>query len=165
MLNIVFILLIEIFSGFAFHPLHISITNIENDTINMQLNVSIKMFKNDLTTALLQNYNNPVNTKDCIFTQSDSTYLNKYLNSHFSTNFANDKILHNPKISGIKCNDDSIWLSFSFSYNKKISTVEIKNTILFDLYADQNNLMIIKNKNEEKGYQLNHSNSSVTISL
>ena len=77
----------------------------------------------------------------------------------------NDKQLkkNKLKLTSRRLEDIVLWLDFKIKFNKKIKKVEIANTILTQLYADQKNLLIFTYKENQTAIEFNILKTKETI--
>lgn len=164
---IAWIKLVALFFSVAlelYHPVHVSVANVEFKEKDKKAIVSIKLFEDDLKLLFYH-----LNQVEIDF--YDSSSYNKYKDliiPYFETNFViviNKKSMLNLNISDWKINEDAIWFYFESSYKSNFESLEIKNTILLDIYSDQKNLVIIKTKTKELGYQFDYKTTQQQISF
>jgi hypothetical protein len=160
-----FIVAINIFIGSAFHPLHVAVTSIDYIESKDEFKVSIKLFKDDFKIIIDSKYGIDTDIINCNLTETDNIYIEKYIEEHFSMKFDNKNNLKKTSYFPVECNDDSIWISFTIENKGLKKEVEIKNTLMNDLYDDQKNLVIFKYKNIEKGFQFNRKTTLVEFTL
>jgi len=140
-----------------FHPIHVSVTNLEYFQEKNEIELSTKVFRDDLQLLFVH-----LNELNIDFENEDS--IKKYqdtINSYVANNF---KIIINKKESNyyfkdFKMSDEAIWLSYKLHYNDKIKSIKIENRLLLDLYFDQKNLLIFKAGDLNDAYQFNLKNT------
>ena len=147
----------------GFHPIHISVTNMDYDMDKQLFEVSFRIFWDDFETIIWRNYD--VNLK---LTQQDERkdkelYFSKYIFDHFLIK-ADAKLLHGSFKKG-EIKELSIWMDFSFSCPPDIKKLEIENRIMMDMFDDQTNLLIVRFKEVEKAYTLKLGKEKIAIDL
>ncbi len=138
-LSLIFLIL----NVFLFHPIHLSVTNIEYNQKTKHFDISIRIFVNDLEHIIDAQNHVVLNIGKKNENPQTNKYINKYISSHLFLNINNRKI--NPKKFVLKkreIKDITIWLHYSIRFNENISNIEIKNILMTDLYRDQKNLLI-----------------------
>lgn len=140
-----------------FHPIHVSITNMDYDEKNQEVTFSTKIFKDDF--QLLFGHLNEINID---FEDQDS--INKYSQIIYRYCLKSLKIELNDEnqecqIDKVEVKDDAVWLSGRFKITEPIKSIKIINTLLLDLYFDQKNLLIFQFKDKEYAYQFNIKNT------
>ena len=145
----------------AYHPIHVSICNLEiNDVENT---VAIKLFKDDFSLVLRNNYqiNIPMERAD---EKSNSQIISQYVNSCLQIEMDKNKIL-NLSYKYSKINEDAIWVFFQTEKTNNTTKLRIKNTLMLDLWDDQTNLLIINWKGKENGYRFDRKDVEIEIDL
>jgi len=145
----------------AFHPVHVSVCNLEMK--DNECSISIKLFKDDFTLAIKNTCNADIQMEKA---DEIANYqiISKYINTCLQLELNSDKILKLEFISS-EINEDAIWVNFKTeSYNSNLK-LTIRNTLMLDLWDDQTNLMIIKHNGKETGYMFNKRNVEIEIDL
>ncbi len=124
---------------FSAHEFHLSLTEISHNTENKTLEVSIKLFTDDLLTALQQagvpkmelgNENEPPEANE---------YIESYLKRHF-------KLTVNGKPTdftylGKEAELDATWCYVEVKEVKKVQSLEVENSFLLEAFDDQTNMV------------------------
>ncbi len=124
--------------AFAFHDFHVSVCEVYHNPDSNSLEISMKIFTDDLELAIRQYSDGEFTLLDTEAKNVDSDMLEKYLNQHF-------QILIDEKDTQLE------FVGFEFDYDvilcylegkkvRKISTIEIKNEVITEVFADQINL-------------------------
>ncbi len=147
----------------GFHPIHISVTNMDYNVGKQLFEVSFKIFWDDFEVIIWRNYD--VNLK---LTQQDESkdkelYFSKYIFDNFRIK-ANNNFLHGSLKKG-EIKDKSIWLDFYFPCSSDIKKVEIENRIMMDMFDDQTNLLMFRFKEVEKAFTLKQGKEIIAIDL
>jgi hypothetical protein len=140
------VLFIFLFYGFSslnlFHPLHVSVMNLEQDKTDKALVVTVKFFTDDLEKIIGRKYNTSVKIGKTTENSEWSGYVQKYLNEQVVVRINNRPVPEIRDLSRIT-EDDAIWISYRIPVFEKIQKIEIQNTLLFDMYYDQTNLLML----------------------
>ncbi len=152
-----------LFLMLGFHPIHISVTNMDYDLGKQIFEVSFKIFWDDFETIIWRSYD--VNLK---LTQPDESnekelYFSKYIISHFIIK-ADEDFLHGSFKKG-EIKEASIWLDFSFPCSSDIKKIEIENHIMMDMFDDQTNLLMFRFKEVEKAFSIKQGKEIIAIDL
>jgi hypothetical protein len=147
-----------------YHPVHVSVLNIELDHSKPTIDFSFKVFTSDLELAIAHNYNVALHLGQPNESPESATRINKYVTDAFSLLIDNKQP---GKFEFVKkeINEDAIWLRFRVSGNKNIRELEINNSLLMDIYEDQTNLIIVSLNGKDTGYRLNYGHREVKIKL
>lgn len=155
LLTIVFL---SSFSGS--HPFYVSVSEIRIDSEKQYLNISSKMFTDDLQEALYKLYKIPVDLFDV--NEENEKLLSKYLKERMKVKVGNNWV--DLVFVGYENIDDATWCYMeskeSFE-SSKIITVE--NILLFDFLSGQSNLMHCFLDKSRKSYKLNYPKRSVVF--
>ena len=165
MINLVFIFILSLFINPYFHPLHVSVTTVDYNETEDEFIISIKLFKDDFEKIVNHKYNADLDIMNCNFYNSDSLFIEKYINEHFSMKFDGKNVLRKQEYINSVCNEESIWVSFKIKSIEPKKKIEISNSLLTDLYDDQKNLLIFKYKKTDKGIQFNRKTTLVEFTL
>ncbi|NSW46238.1 MAG: hypothetical protein HPY79_10540 [Bacteroidales bacterium] len=146
------------------HPVHITVTNIEPNASKACFEVSIKIFTDDLESAISQEFKKNIG----LIAQKPSSDINKlflnYINDHFKIKI-NDQFIHPSKVKFIKYStvENATWLYFEFKIPSKIKHISLYNNLLNHLYPDMTNLVIIKWNQQEQGYTFTKSQTEHSV--
>lgn len=148
---------------FIFHPVHVSVTNIEYMESEERFEVSFKLFYDDFETIISNKYNVQLflGTEERL--DNEEIYFLRYIRERFQL-IADGEVLE-PSFRFRKMNDDSIWLYFYFDRKTPVNKIEVINSLMMDLFLDQSNLVIFKSKGTEKGYILKSKKDKIDIHL
>jgi hypothetical protein len=150
-------------SGF-FHPVHVSIANLEYLNEQNKMVLTIKVFEDDFRLLFFHLNQVEVDLKD-------SLNYNQYKDlifTYFDTNFkleANTNTKLRIAITDWRMQEDALWFNFDVPLKNEIKTLKITNTLFLDLYFDQKNLVIFKTKDNELGYQFDYKTMEKEIKL
>jgi len=133
---------------FAFHPVHVTLTTIDQVQGSDTMKVFFRMYYDDF----LQDYK----LFDPHFKQ-DRTAVDQSFPADLATKYFNDKIhiyVNNKLLTGkvltVTILDYEIFLNLVYGSDKVPKKIKILNQVLTELYSDQTNMVFINiNKNEE----------------
>ncbi|MCB9205074.1 MAG: hypothetical protein H6603_08880 [Flavobacteriales bacterium] len=124
---------------FSAHEFHLSLTEISHNTENKTLEVSIKLFTDDLLTALQQ----AGAPKMELGTENEPPEANEYIESYLKRHF---KLTVNGKPTdftylGKEAELDATWCYVEVKDVKKVQSLEIENTFMLEAFDDQTNMV------------------------
>ncbi|MCB9186673.1 MAG: hypothetical protein H6601_07995 [Flavobacteriales bacterium] len=124
---------------FSAHEFHLSLTEISHNTENKTLEVSIKLFTDDLLTALQQ----AGAPKMELGTESEPPEANEYIESYLKRHF---KLTVNGKLTdftylGKEAELDATWCYVEVKEVKKVQSLEVENSFLLEAFDDQTNMV------------------------
>lgn len=138
---------------FSLHPLHVSVTEIELDEKEHELEITMRIFADDLETALRTEFRQPTldvldpNNKESLNQMTDA-----YLKKHFYVKL--DGKLQTATLIGHELDNDAFVFYVGISKVKKWKTIEIRNTALTEAFEDQSNLVHVTVGEEVKSLRL-----------
>lgn len=148
----------------SLHPIHLTVTNIEYNIDSKKINISFRIFANDLEQILNSNNNTILNIGKKNELKRTNEYINEYILNHFSLKIDNYEIKSRKyTLKKRELKDLTLWLNYSVDFSQKITKIEIFNSLLTDLYKDQKNLLIFTYKNKQTPLQFNSKQQYKTI--
>lgn len=142
----------------VFHPLRLSLCEIEYTSDKQLLTINLKLFLTDVNEALVFD----PNSKELAFCQPNESaqadqMLLDYLNQFFYVK-ANGKVLglqiKRKKLSG-EGDNTALGVYFEYQQRQPLESLEIKNTVFTDLFFDQNNIVYVHVNGKSKSLMLN----------
>jgi hypothetical protein len=138
-LRILSLLLLFTLTSFTIHKFYIAIYQINYISEKKRLEITSRIFADDLNAALLKNYKIKTHIGESTETQEDITMMNQYLTEHFKI-----KVNGNPK--NIQFISKEMENNVVIAYYKiveisSIKTLSIQNTSLMEVFSDQQNII------------------------
>ncbi len=154
---------IVIWGMFYFHPVHVSVTNIEIDTVKQQIDYSVRIFADDFAYAIEHLYEKSIALDDGISDKEKEIVID-YTNKMFEIIINGAKCL--PECRKIESLDNSLWIYFNVRLKENnISSLKVINRLLLDLFFDQTNLTIVNLDGKQTGYTFNYLTREAEISI
>jgi len=147
-----------------FHPVHVSISNLDYLGEQNKMALTIKVFEDDFRLLFFHLNQVELDLKD----SSNYNQHKELIIAYFNTNFkleTNASTKLKLEITEWKIQEDALWFSFEIQMKDEIKMLKIKNTLFLDLYFDQKNLVILKTKDKELGYQFDYKTTEKEIRL
>ena len=141
------------------HPVYISTSEI---TINQnKALLKIKIFRDDLEDGLRMYHNKSISIDSQLKLVNESKYVDEYIMNKFILSI-NDDII---KLSSseFKLENDVVEISNIFLYKKKIRELNIINSILFEIYKIQKNVIFINKDGKNTFYTFSQSDKEKTF--
>ena len=141
------------------HPVYISTSEI---TINQnKALLKIKIFRDDLEDGLRMYHNKSISIDSQLKLVNESKYVDEYIMNKFILSI-NDDII---KLSSseFKLENDVVEISTIFQYKKKIRSLNIINSILFEIYKIQKNVIFINKDGKSDFYTFSQSDKEKTF--
>jgi len=145
------------------HPFHISVTEVSFNEDNKHLEISIRIFSDDLERALKQYGEMEF---DIINSLNDTVVLTE-LESYLEANFIikENEITIPLYFLGAKANGDEVWCFIESETVNAPETLWVRNTLLLDLFDDQINLVHLTIGNTTRSTKYYHDHYSGPVIL
>lgn len=143
------------------HPFHVSVVEIEHNTSDKTLEISCKIFTDDFETTLTKNYNTKVDLINSPNKAAMDTLVKKYILSHLSIK-ANGRTAAFNYI-GFEHENEAVYGYMEVENISTVTKLEITNSIMFDKFDDQVNIMHVKVGGERKSTKLNYPDTQVVF--
>ena len=158
-----FFSLILILSSFGLHKFYVSIYQINFNQKDKRLEITSRIFIDDLNQVLKTKYNKKVNLLSKSQSLDDIELMKKYITENFFI-----KINGLPKTINYLSNeiqDNVLICYFNSKEISKIKSLEIKNTSLLDLNSEQQNIIQTTIYNKKQSLLLTNNNKSGIIKI
>lgn len=124
------------------HPLHLSVCDISLNRDTQSLEISHRLFADDLENVLRPT----LGEKTDIINPADPEKLSKaigdYVLQHFRLSMDNQQL--NPRYLGYELDEDVVWVYFEVPNVHHLEQISVRNTLFFDIFEDQLNLINVK---------------------
>jgi len=125
------------------HPLHLTFTNLEYQNRSDRWIMTIKVFSDDFATSLKMATGDEIVANSKNIEQTEKI-LGNWIEKNILIWFDQKQVSFNTwKFDEIKVKDDATWIKYTFTAPKPVLEIKIRNAFLFDLYADQKNMMVL----------------------
>jgi hypothetical protein len=134
-----------------------SIYQIDYNAEKNMLQITSRIFVDDLNASLSQNFNQKIHLGEENESANDLVLMKKYMSEHFII-----KVNGQPKNINFlskELDGNVVVCYFSIKEIKKIKTLEIKNTALFDLNAEQQNIIQTNISGSKQSFLLTSDNN------
>lgn len=164
-----FIILLHIYLFFApvhvyaFHPFYISVTEMSLNSKTKSLEISCKMFAEDMEDVLKQNYKVAVDLDNEKMQAQNNKLITNYILKHFSINI--DSKAAALKFVGFEKESESIYCYFEVMNVPQIQKITINNTLLQDYKQEQINIMHVMVNGNRKSTKLDYPASQASFSF
>ena len=126
--------------------------------------ISIKVFSDDFAALVKDQYAYKLQSGDYSVGLIDSLVLNQFVWEHLKIRLNGKHIgMKDWRIDSVKNNYEASWLFYSIEFREQLQEVSVRNTIFFNVFNDQKNLMVIANGDEEKAIQFTQRKSAYTV--
>ncbi|MCS3800452.1 DUF6702 family protein [Niastella sp. OAS944] len=148
----------------ARHPLYISVTEMNYNATDKNLEISCKIFTDDFEKTLANNYK----TKVDLTTPADKNEANRvvreYIRSHLLLKVDNKPVAL--EFVGFEKENEAVWSYFEV---KNITVapkkIDVVNSILYEAYDNEINLMHVSVGGNRKSTRLNYPDKEASFSF
>jgi hypothetical protein len=137
--TIAFLLLFFVLTGFSMHKFYVSIYQIDYAQDKSMLQITSRIFVDDLNAVLKSKFNKETHLGAANESEEDVVLMKKYLLEKFSI-----KVNGNPKAINYLSKEleaNVLICYYNIKEIKKIKSIEIQNTALFELNSEQQNII------------------------
>ena len=139
--------------AFFLHPIHISVTEIEYDQHDRALEIMMRVFIDDLEVSIQKD----LNQADLDITEPANgltldQMAERYLAQRFSVSL--DNKAQKIKYLGHEVESDALIFYIEVSQVKKWNVIQVRNSIITEVYGDQSNLVHVTVGDKVKSLRL-----------
>ncbi len=146
------------------HDFHVSIIDVNHNLEKNTIEVSLKVFIDDLEKALTEEDKAPtlfLNTKK--ENQKGDTYIKAYLKKHFKITIDGEVATGN--YLGKEYENDVCWMYVEYTNIKKPKSISIQNSMLLETYSDQANIIHFKSGTTKHSKALQSQDFTMSFNL
>ena len=136
-----------------FHPIHVTVTEIEYDEKDKALEIMMRVFIDDFELSLREELNQPeLDILNPNAGQTTDQLAGAYLNKHFRILL--DNKIQKANYLGHEREADAFIFYIEVPNVRKWKTIQVQNDVLTALHEDQSNLVHVTVKGEVKSLRL-----------
>ena len=143
------------------HPIFVSVTTIEHNAASKILEISCKIFTDDLESVLRKKYNTKVDLLDVKFAPSMNKLVNDYIQKHLSVKVDNKKVSLN--FIGFEQQEEGIISYFEVKNIGSVSKVDVIDNILYDEKPQQLEIIHVTVKGQRQSSRLNNPDETASF--
>ncbi|MCB0494849.1 MAG: hypothetical protein KDC79_01820 [Cyclobacteriaceae bacterium] len=155
--------LLTLFSISFIHPFHVTVCEIEHDAETKALQVSERMFLDDLEETLDKTYHVRLDIMHPEDKNLRDSLIQDYVLKHLSITV--DGKPRKRTYIGHEIEDDVMWCYVEYYGVKKLDNLEITNTVFFDIYEDQSTIVHVSYDGNTKSKRLTRLKPTETFSF
>ena len=144
-----------------FHPLHLSISEIVLNPKTNNLEISHRIFVDDLEDDLKERTGQSINLSKPHDPKLVQQLVGDYLKQHFRLQ-VNGKTVQ-PHYLGFEVEEEAIWAYMEVPKVRQVSSVNVQNTIFFKRFTDQLNLINVTVGDKLQSLRLQANQNSGTL--
>ena len=143
------------------HPIFVSVTTIDHNMANKTLEVSCKIFTDDLETTLRKKYNKKVDLLDVTLNEAMKPMVNDYIKMHLV--ITADGKLANMQFIGFEQQEEGIISYFEVKDVATVKKIEVMDNILYDEKPQQMEIIHVTVKGQRKSSRLDNPENRVSF--
>lgn len=148
------------------HPVHVSFTTIEYFEDEGGFRILFKIFVDDFDLILKTKYGKDLKLSEGRWEKYYLKTINNYIFEHFKFIIdGKDKTVKQLNYSKHEVKEQALWIYYNYKYNGNDAKFDIHNSLMTDLYPDQNNLLIFTFKKEQLAFKFNVNKTKEEISF
>ncbi len=145
------------------HPLHVSTTEISFNAKGNSLEISCKLFTDDFEDVLAKQYKVKTDLNKPEMHKAMDELIKKYLSTHIQYN-VNGKIMTATYI-GFENEIEATNIYLEINNVTSFQKLSLKNTILYDLFDDQMNILHVTNSGIRKSLRINYPDINMSVNF
>ena len=145
------------------HPFYVSICQIDYNQQNRALEISVKIFADDLLTALNQKKIVDIHLGEPQENPKSDEHIFNYLTENLAFKIGNKPIEFS--FVGKEMEDDAVWCYLEIKNIDPLDEISVYNTILTEVYETQNNIVQVNLNGKVKNLLLKKSNTNGQLSF
>jgi hypothetical protein len=147
----------------SFHPLHVSVTEINHNAADKTLEISCRMFTDDFEKVLAQNYKTKVDLINPPDKPAMEKLVNDFVQKHLGIK-ADDKSVSFTYL-GYERDNDAVYSYFQVDNISAVKKIGITNNIMHELFTDQINLMHTTVGGKRKSVKLDYPEKEAVLNF
>ncbi len=146
-----------------FHPVHLTVTNVEYDKQSKAFLIKYRFFSDDLQKIIYIKYGEKPDFTDPKNKQTKEL-LHNYITGRFALYVDGQQIPSRSfDIKSYQLQDITLWVNVRVPYKQHFQNIKVINRLMTDLYNDQSNLLIFTYNSKQ--FALRFSKKHTTESL
>jgi hypothetical protein len=147
-----------------YHPIHVSVTNVDMDPDEGTVELSVKIFADDFQDLILHKYSVQLNITQQEEPGENITSVNRYIGEALQMEI-NGRKIEGFTLTNLELREEAIWLYYFYDHGGRIRKVRIRNTIMNEKFDDQTNLLILAYNSTQNGYRMNNKTTELTFNI
>jgi hypothetical protein len=145
------------------HPFHVSVTEVNHNAAQKTLEISCKLFTDDFENILGKINKTKVDLINPASLPAMDTIVKKYITSHLSI-AANGKPVTFSYL-GYEHDKEAVYCYIEVTNVPAVNNLRLKNTLMYNLFDDQINIMHVIVGGNRKSTKLNYPDNETVISF
>lgn len=159
-LNLIYSVLFSVY--LFWHPFHVSVTDIEHDPEKKSIQISHRIFIDDLEKGLKQYHKlEKLDTYEPEDPEQLDSLMDVYLKQKVMFSINGSAMEFN--YLGSELEGDARWCYYEIEGVAEVNEAEITNVVLMDTFEDQQNIVHFKSKGKLKSYKLDKDKTFINF--
>ena len=154
--------LVTVFMGLI-HPFFVSMTDINYNGKEKELEISVRIFTDDLENTLRKYHNGQIDILHPTDIKQINGFVDDYIQKHLQLNVNGSAA--QMSFLGYEEQSESIWSYFEVRNINNVQKLNITNSLLHDYNTNQVNMIHVKANDKEYTTKLDYPNSSASFSF
>jgi len=147
-----------------YHPVHVSVTNIDMEPGNGTMKLSVKVFADDFQDLILHKYSVQLRITEQENPGDKIHSVNNYIEEALKLEI-NGKEATGLQFQETRLNEEAIWLFYTYEHGEKIRKISIRNTLMLEKFDDQTNLLIVSYNDKQNGYRMDNKTTDLSFNI
>lgn len=150
-------------NAFKFHPFYVSVTEMNYNAKTKSIEISCKLFAEDLENVLKQNNKTPVDLTNEKLQSQNNYFINDYLVKHLAININSKPVKF--KFVGFEKEKESVYCYLEIVHVTAIKKLVVTNSILYDFKKEQINIMHVLVNGRRESSKVDNPQSQASFSF
>ena len=150
---------IHSFSASTTHPLHVCTTEIVFNSKQKSVEILCKLFTDDFENALRKQNTIKIDLTNPVLHNEMDVIVKKYIQNHLKITINDQK--NTQKYLGYEIDREVVYVYMEIETAKPFEKINIEDTILYDFFEDQMNIVHVEISDKHKSGRLNNPNSQL----
>ena len=148
-------------TAFLVHPYYMSVTELEYKSADKEIQISSKIFIDDLEYALQEEYKTKVEILNAADQTKNEALLDKFFQKHLKLSVDGKPVSY--QLIGFEREEEAIWTYLVVKNISQLKSATVFNDLLYNYRDDQINIIHFKNNNDRKSHRLTYPDKQVSF--
>lgn len=163
MLTIYSKLLLALFFYTPMHPLHVSTTEMNFNAKEKSIEISCRIFTDDFERILAKTYKTKTDLTKTEMRPAMDALIKKYIDSHLQYSLNGKSVKAN--YIGFEIDHEATNIYLEIENVLFIQSLGVTNSLLYDLFDDQMNILHVENKGIRKSARANYPSTQLEVNF
>ena len=133
------LIVVTLFTSVSMHKYYVSITEIEFVKEKQSVQVITRLFIDDFQRLLRERYDDKITLEEAEDESDIDVLIEKYIKNRLKVSINSEE--KTPVFIGKEYDQDIVYCYYEIENISEVKTMEIKNTVLFDIFGEQKNVV------------------------